>query len=416
MLPTVPVAPKHVDDYAEAAGQEAVDRLREATKPLQGARFLQVNSTAFGGGVAELLHTHVPLLQDLGIEATWALIEGDEAFFALTKGIHNALQGAPLDWGPEQEAAYWERMRANAELLAELADPFDFVLIHDPQPAGLILALDELGAREGKWMWRCHVDLSSPNPTVWAFFEPIVNRYDAVIFTMEDYRQPGVVGPHVAFIPPSIDPLSPKNAPLAPETVRETLIRYGIDPDRPLMTQVSRFDPWKDPIGVIDAFFLARMEIPDLQLLIAGSMAHDDPEGMRFLDLTEARRDGHPDVHLLTDLQGVGNLEINAFQRGSTVVVQKSIREGFGLVVTEAMWKGRAVVAGDVGGIRLQIVDGETGYLVSSIEDCAARVVELVRDPERRERMGLAARERVRERFLSLREIEDHLRLMTSLV
>ncbi len=415
MLPTVPTSPKRLDDYVETAGEEAVGRLREAAKPLQGARVLQLNSTAFGGGVAELLQTQVPLLVDLGIDTTWAVIEAPEEFFALTKGIHNALQGAPLDWGPEQEARYRETMRANASVLADLAEPFDFVVVHDPQPAGLLLALEELGGHRGTWVWRCHLDLSSPNPTVWAFFEPVVNRYDAAIFTMEGYRQPGVVGPHVAFIPPSIDPLSPKNVPISPETLHEVLVRYGIDPDRPLITQVSRFDPWKDPTGVIDAFFLARMEVPDLQLLIAGSLAHDDPEGLRFLDLTDARREGHPDIHLLTDLQGIGNTDINAFQRASTVVVQKSLREGFGLVVSEAMWKGRPVVGGDVGGIRLQVVDGETGFLVGSVEECAERVVELLRDPARRERMGAAARERVRQRFLCLRELEDLVRLMASL-
>jgi trehalose synthase len=415
VLPTVPVTPKRVDDYVEPAGPEAVERLRDAAKALQGARLLQVNSTAFGGGVAELLHTHVPLLQDLGIDTTWALIEGHEEFYALTKGIHNALQGAPLDWGPGHEAVYWERIRANARELVELAEPFDYVLIHDPQPAGLLQALEELGGRHGRWLWRCHVDLSTPNATVWAFFEPLVRSHDAVIFTLDEYRQPGLVGPHIASIPPSIDPLSPKNVELSGETIQEIVVRYGIDPARPLMTQISRFDPWKDPIGVIDAFFLARMEVPDLQLLMAGSLAHDDPEGMHFLDLTEARRDGHPDVHLLTDLQGVGNVEINAFQRASTVVVQKSIREGFGLVVTEAMWKGQPVVGGDVGGIRLQITEGETGYLVSSVEACAQRVVDLIRRPELRARMGRAARERVRERFLCIRELEDTLRLMASL-
>ena len=410
MLATVPVPPKLLDDYVEAAGVEAVDRLREVARPLAGSRLLMLNSTAFGGGVAELLLTQVALLQDLGIDTTWAVLEGSDEYFAVTKAVHNALQGAPLAWTSGMEAVYRERIRANAE---ELTETFDVVFVHDPQPAALIEALEDEDRKEGRWLWRCHIDLSTPYAPVWAFFEPIVNRYDAAIFTMETFSQPGVTAP-VAFVPPSIDPISTKNAPMNDETVHEVLTAYGIDPQRPIVTQVSRFDPWKDPLGVIDAFRLAREEHPELQLVMAGSMASDDPEGMEFLDRTEAHRDGDPDIHLLTNLHKVGNLEVNAFQRASAVVVQKSTREGFGLVVAEGMWKGKPVVGGDVGGITLQIEEGVSGYLVDSIEACAARISELIADPDLRERMGQAGRERVRDRFLSVREIEDYLRLMSA--
>lgn len=412
MLPTVPVAQKHVDEYVGPAGEEAVKRLREAARPLAGATVLHVNSTAFGGGVAELLQSQLPLLNDLGIETTWALIQGSDDYFAITKDVHNGLQGAEVPWTEEMHEMYWQRIRANAQ---ELTDAFDFVFIHDPQPAALLHVLDEEGRRSGKWIWRCHVDLSAPYRPVWDFFEPLVNRYDAAVFTMEAFAQPGVTGPRLAFIPPSIDPLSTKNIEVSDETAHEVLRTYGLDPERPLVTQVSRFDPWKDPIGVIDAFRMARKEVPDLQLIMAGSLAHDDPEGMRFLDLTEEHRGGDPDIHLLTDLQQVGSLEVNAFQRASMVVVQKSIREGFGLVVAEGMWKEKPVVGGDVGGIRLQIEDGETGYLVDSVWRCAERIVELVNDGELRSRMGRAAKGRVRERFLTVRELEDYLRLMSAL-
>ena len=369
-----------------------------------------LNSTAFGGGVAELLLTQVALLQDLGIDTTWAVLEGSDEYFAVTKAVHNALQGAPLAWTSEMEAVYRERIRANA---AELTETFDVVFVHDPQPAALIEVLEDEDRKEGRWLWRCHIDLSTPYAPVWAFFEPIVNRYDAAIFTMEAFAQPGVTAP-VAFVPPSIDPISTKNAPMNDETVHEVLTAYGIDPHRPIVTQVSRFDPWKDPLGVIDAFRLVREEHPELQLVMAGSMASDDPEGMEFLDRTEAHRDGDPDIHLLTNLHKVGNLEVNAFQRASAVVVQKSTREGFGLVVAEGMWKGKPVVGGDVGGITLQIEEGVSGYLVDSVEACAARISELIADPGLRERMGQAGLERVRDRFLSVREIEDYLRLMSA--
>jgi trehalose synthase len=410
VLATVPVPPKRLDDYVDASGQEAIDRLREVARPLAGSRILMLNSTAFGGGVAELLFTQVALLEDLGIETTWAVLEGSDEYFGVTKAVHNALQGAPIAWTPKMEAVYRERIKANA---AELTETFDVVFVHDPQPAALIEVLEDEGRKQGRWLWRCHIDLSTPYAPVWAFFEPFVNRYDAAIFTMEAFLQPGVTTP-VAFVPPSIDPISAKNAPINDETVHEVLAVYGIDPQRPMITQVSRFDPWKDPLGVIDAFRLAREIHPDLQLVMVGSMASDDPEGMEFLDRTEAHRDGDPDIHLLTNLHQVGNLEVNAFQSASAVVVQKSTREGFGLVVSEGMWKGKPVVGGAVGGITLQIEDGVSGYLVDSVEYCAARVSELIGDPDLRDRMGRAGRERVRERFLCLREIEDYLRLISA--
>jgi trehalose synthase len=410
VLATVPVPPKRLEDYVEAAGEEAVERVREVARPFVGSRLLMLNSTAFGGGVAELLFTQVALLEDLGIETTWAVLEGSDEYFGVTKAVHNALQGAPIAWTPKMETVYRERIKANA---AELSETFDVVFVHDPQPAALIEILEDEGRKRGRWLWRCHIDLSTPYAPVWAFFEPFVNRYDAAIFTMDAFSQPGVTTP-VAFVPPSIDPISTKNAPINDETVHEVLTAYGIDPQRPFITQVSRFDPWKDPLGVIDAFRMAREVHPDLQLVMVGSMASDDPEGMEFLDRTEAHRDGDPDIHLLTNLHQVGNLEVNAFQRASAVVVQKSTREGFGLVVAEGMWKGKPVVGGAVGGITLQIEDGVSGYLVDSVEYCAARVSELVGDPDLRDRMGQAGRERVRERFLCLREIEDYLRLMSA--
>jgi trehalose synthase len=410
MLPTVPLVEKRVDEYADPAGPEAVERLREAAKPLMGARVLHLNSTAFGGGVAELLHTQLPLMNDLGLDVAWALVEGSDEYFHVTKSVHNALQGAPIEWTEQMRQVYWDRIRANAR---ELTERFDFVFVHDPQPAAILSVLEDDGRRSGRWLWRCHIDLSAPFEPVWEFFEPIVDRFDAAIFTMEEFAQPGLHHPVPAFIPPSIDPLSPKNFPLADVTVRKVVSGYGIDLDRPIVAQVSRFDPWKDPLGVIDAYRLARERIPGVQLIMAGSLAADDPEGMHYLTLTEEHRDGDPDIHLLTNLQQVGNLEVNAFQRASAVIVQKSLREGFGLVVTEGMWKGKPVVGGDVGGIRLQIEDGRSGYLVDSVEACAERVVELLRDEELRHRLGAVGRERARERFLTPREVTDYLHLMS---
>jgi trehalose synthase len=411
VLRTVPVTDiRRVDDYREAAGDEAVDRLRKAAAPLRGARFVHVSSTSFGGGVAELLPTQVALLQDLGIQAEWQLLEGSDEFFAVTKLIHNALQGAGVPWSSAMEETYLERVAANAE---RFEDDGDFVFVHDPQPVGLLSFLEERGPRHGKWVWRCHIELSRPMEAVWWFLAPHVSRYDASVVTLEEYAMPGL--PPVAIVPPSIDPLSPKNTSLDPEAVTEILSAYGIDTRRPIVTQISRFDPWKDPVGVIEAFRLARERAPDAQLILAGSMAHDDPEAWHLLDLTQEHRADDPDIHILTNIQDVGPVAINAFQRASDVAVQKSIREGFGLTAAEAMWKGRPVVTGDVGGLRIQVEDGVTGFLVDSVERCGERIAELLGNEDLRESMGRIGRERVRERFLTTRELTDYLDLVGSL-
>ena len=412
MSPFVPVPPRRLDDYREAAGPDAVDRLRRAAAPLTGAKVLHINSTAFGGGVAELLFAQVPLMNDLGIETGWQVIEGAEDFFTVTKFAHNGLQGAEVPWTPEMETIYLDRCRSNAE---GVAGGFDYVIVHDPQPAGILGALEEQGRRTGKWIWRCHIDLSAPHAPVLDFFSRQVDGYDGAVFTMEEFVPPDLTEPRLFIIPPSIDPLSLKNVHIDHETVYEVLSRYGVDRSRPILTQVSRFDPWKDPLGVIDAYRLARKESPGLQLLLIGSMAHDDPEGWHYLEVTDAYRQGDPDIFLLSNLQEVGSLEVNAFQRASAVVVQKSLREGFGLVVSEAMWKEVPVVGGNVGGIRLQIDDGVTGFLVTPVEACAERVVQILADLELSSKMGRAGRERVAERFLTLRELEDHVGMLSAL-
>jgi trehalose synthase len=303
VLRTVPIPDlRRVDDYREAAGDEAVERLLEAAHPLKGARLIHISSTSFGGGVAELLPTQVALLQDLGIDTEWQLLEASEEFFTVTKLVHNALQGMPVPWTDAFEATYLERVRSNAERFEPEAD---FVFVHDPQPVALLTFVEEAGRREGRWAWRCHIDLSQPMEQVWSFFAVHVARYDAAVFTLQDFVKPGVA-PRVSIIPPSIDPLSPKNAYLDPDAVREILVAYGIDPERPVVTQVSRFDPWKDPLGVIDAVRVAKAEVSEAHLILVGSMAHDDPEAWHFLELAQEHSGDDPDIHILTNLQDVG--------------------------------------------------------------------------------------------------------------
>lgn len=401
---------RHLDDYADAAGAEAVERARELAKPLAGAKIVHLNATAHGGGVAELLQTQVPLMCDVGLDAEWHVLDGSDEFFEATKTLHNALQGMDVDWNEDLERAYLDRVAGNAEGFVEEAD---LVLVHDPQPAALLACLGDERKRGTKWVWRCHIDLTRAQTRAWEFLRPFVELHDAAIFSMPEFVPDDLDMDRVLHFPPSIDPLSEKNVDLSPSQIEQACRDHGIDPDRPLVCQVSRFDPWKDPVGVIKAFVMAHDRLDNAQLVLAGAMADDDPEGREYLDEAEAAAGDNPDVHLLVNLDAV---VINALQRKAAVVVQKSLREGFGLTVSEALWKGRPVVGGQAGGITLQVRDGQDGFLVDSVEDCADRIAELVTDPARADELGRNGRARVRERFLATRELADHLELFAQLL
>jgi trehalose synthase len=285
------------------------------------------------------------------------------------------------------------------------------VIVHDPQPAGLLANAPD---KSRHWVWRCHIDLSMPNPQTLARMRPLIERYEATVWHMEQYVPDGLDG-GVRIVPPAIDPLSPKNMALSPDDAAFVCEQFGIDPERPLICQVSRFDPWKDPMGVIDCYNAVREEVPEAQLALVGAMATDDPEGWDFFNRTVAHADGDPDIKILNNLNNVGAIEVNAFQSQADVCMQKSTREGFGLTVTEALWKGRPTIGGDVGGIPLQIVDGESGFLVSSAEEAAQRTLEILRDPELARRIGKAGKEHARKNFLSPRLLRDWLRLFTEI-
>ena len=414
MLERVPLLEKNLADYAEVAGEDTIERIRAAAEPLRGARILHVNATAYGGGVAELLATHVPLLRDLGIEAEWQVIHGSDEFFAITKNVHNALQGAAIEWTADMQRVYLEKVLDNALLME---GEFDYVIIHDPQPAA-ILSLAGASSVNGpntKWIWRCHIDLTAANPEVWEFFRPYVEQHDASVWTMPEFVPSSLKMDRIVQAPPCIDPLSVKNLDLPEPFMREIVKQYGIDPERPLLCQVSRYDPWKDPIGVIEAYRMVKQEIPDVQLVLAGSMATDDPEGFQVWEEVDQAREGDRDIHLLSNIQQVGNVQINAFQRAADVVIQKSLREGFGLTVSEGLWKGRPVIGGRAGGITLQIHDGENGYLVDTVEQCAQHSIDLLKNPELASAMGESGKEHVRKNFLSTRELEDWITLFNQL-
>ena len=410
MLPIVNVGTKALADYATISGRGLMAEIQRLAAPLEGKRVLHLSATAFGGGVAEINYTLVPLMNSAGLQTDWRIIKGEDEFFNVTKKIHNGLQGNPQGLTEEEEQIFQRYNELNA---AELDDSeYDFIIIHDPQPAAVI---DQFPGSKARWVWRCHIDLSTPNPDVLNVLLPSIAKYDGAIFHMPQYVPSSSDLPEAYIWPPAIDPLTPKNMALSFEDAAYIVDQFGIDVDRLLLTQVSRFDPWKDPLGVIDAFRLVREAHPGIQLGLVGSMAHDDPEGWEYYNQTVEYAAGDPDIFILSNLNNIGSVEVNAFQVHSAEVLQKSIREGFGLTVTEGLWKTRPTVAGRVGGIPTQIQDGETGWLVDSVEECAAACREILDDPEEARRRGLRGKEYVRTHFLTPRLLRDWLALFNRL-
>ena len=408
VLQPVATGHKSLADYTHICGRELIEEIRELAEPLKGKRVVHVSATAFGGGVSEILYTLVPLMRDVGLDCEWQVIYGREEFFNATKLMHNALQGNPQDLDEEQWGTWEQYNEMNAR---ELSGGWDVCLVHDPQPAGLRQLVPE---KAKGWVWRCHIDLSTPNPATIERLLPYIASYPQSLFHMQGYVPTGMGG-HVNIVPPAIDPLMPKNMALSPEDASYVCEQFGIDVDRPLICQVSRFDPWKDPLGVIDAYRIVKERFPEVQLALVGSMASDDPEGWDFFNATIAHAGGDPDVHILNNFNNVGAIEVNAFQSHADVVVQKSTREGFGLTVSEAIWKARPFIGGDVGGIPLQVEDGVTGFLVSTVEQCAERSLELLSDPALGKTLGRRGKEHVRSHFLTPRYLRDYLRIFTEL-
>ena len=409
MLQQVNTGHKSLADYATIATRGLMDEIRRLAEPLAGKRVVHVSATAFGGGVAEINYTLVPLMQDAGLEVEWRIIQGENEFFEVTKTIHNALQGNPQGLTEEQQQTFRRYQELNAK---QFEDEYDFVIVHDPQPVGMI---DFFPDSNAKWIWRGHIDFSTPNRDVFDFIIPSLGRYDAAIFHMREYVPKASGLPECYIWPPAIDPLAPKNMALSAEDAAYIVDQFGIDVERPLLTQVSRFDPWKDPLGVIDAYRVVKQQFPDVQLALVGSMAHDDPEGWDFYNQTVSYAAGDPDIYILSNLNNVGSVEVNAFQVHSGAVIQKSIKEGFGLTVTESLWKTRPTVAGRVGGIVTQITDGETGWLVDSSMECAEACLEILRDPAEARQRALRGKEYVRRHFLTPRLLRDWLVLFNRL-
>jgi trehalose synthase len=390
---------KHIEDYKQLIGEEAVKRIREKAEKVKGLHIVNVNSTYYGGGVSQLLSSLTLLMNSLDIKTGWRVIHGPPDFFSVTKKIHNALQGGNINLTDRKKHLYESVVHENA--IRNHLD-HDLVIIHDPQPLPMINHY----RKKSPWVWRCHIDLSAPHSEVWDYLVPFIEKYDAAILSSRDYAQQ-IKTPQLFFLP-AIDPFTITNRELPQHEIDERLKHYHIPTDLPIVTQISRFDRWKDPEGVIKAFKLARKEL-DCTLVLLGNIATDDPEGEEvYRSLSSSREER---IIILTVQDGA---LVNALQKRAAVVLQKSIQEGFGLTVTEAMWKGAAVIGGNTGGIRHQIEDGVNGFLVSSIEEAANRIVQLLKDEDLRDRLGQKARETVRQRFLLTRLLEQYLDLFNS--
>ena len=405
---------KSLADYRSIVRRELYDEVVTLGERLRGKRVLHVSATSFGGGVAEILYTMVPLMRDVGLDAEWDIMFGSEPFFNVTKSFHNALQGAEYELTVEDRAIFEEYNRMSAEAMQKADEEWDIVLVHDPQPALLKHFTGGLSP-ETKWIWRCHPDLSTPNREVSDYLVPHIADYGAQVYTMREYTPPDVHLPGLTLIPPAIDPLSPKNMALSVDDARYIVNQFGVDVQKPFMVQVSRFDPWKDPLGVIDAYRMVKEQVPEVQLVLIGSMAHDDPEGWDYWYKTVNYADGDRDIFLFSNLTNVGAIEVNAFQSIADVVIQKSIREGFGLVISEALWKARPLVAARVGGIPMQ-VDGGGGILIDTIPEAADACTKILKDPEFARQIGRLGKEHVRDNYLSPRELRDHLLLFAQLL
>ncbi len=392
-----------LEAYREVVPPGTLDLLRRLAERLQGRSLLHVNSTRVGGGVAEMLLRYLPLLRELGIETRWEVITGGDAFFHVTKSFHNALQGQEQAFSEKMLTTYVDTNRENAARLDLRAD---VVMIHDPQPAALI----EFSPKRSRWIWRCHIDISRPQRRAWSFLRQFVVRYDGAIFSLPKFAQRLPIPQYL--IHPSIDPLAEKNRDLTAAEVASVLRRLNVPQDKPILLQVSRFDRFKDPIGVINAYRIVK-KYDDCRLVLAGGSAEDDPEGAAVLSDVQAAAAGDPDIHVLV-LPPTANHEINALQRAATIIIQKSTKEGFGLTVAEGMWKGKPVIGGFAGGITIQIIYGVTGYTVNSVEGCAFRVRYLLNNRDVARQMGENGREYVRQNFLITRDLADHLALMAA--
>lgn len=392
-------------NYSSIVGEKLVDEIYEEAAPLEDKHVEHINSTYYGGGVAEILSSLTLLMNDVGIKTGWRLLKGSQDFFNVTKKFHNALQGENIRLSENKKKIYTECSEINSIIMH--IHSLDAIIVHDPQPLPLI----NFYKKKQPWIWRCHIDLSNPNKELWSYLKQFIEKYDAVVVSMEQYKQKDLQKPH-HIIRPSIDPLTVKNKFIPDSVVKRYLSKFGVDLDKPVISQVSRFDKWKDPLGVVNSFEIIKKQV-DCKLVLLGSMATDDPEGEIIYNRLMEKVKGNNDIIVINYAD---DFLVNCLQRASDVVIQKSIREGFGLTVTEALWKGTPVVGGNAGGIPLQVIDGKNGYLVNNVKECADRTIKLLKDPRLREELGTAGIGHVKKNFLITRHLMDYIHLLKGMI
>lgn len=412
MYGTLALTPKALDEYRPIIGDDGAEEIRRLAEPLRGLRVLHLSVTAFGTGVAELLNATVPLLTDVGLKCEWQVIRPAEEFAAVSKALYRALAGTNVEWTPQMSEVWLRYSAMNAELLT---DSYDVIIVHDPQPAAIRSFVPEATRSGSRWVLHSHLDLSSASNDVWPLLRSHVEGYDSIVFEAKDFVHADLRAIPVTIIKPAIDPLGPRNMELSPTAVQSMLHRYGIDPERPLLCQISPCDPASDLLGVIDVHDLVRREIPGLQLALIAANPPADPTSIAYFDETVNKSMDDDDVHILRGVSEVGNVEVNAFQRAADVVIQKGLRKGFGIWVSDAQWKERPVVTARTGGLAQQVLDGETGFLGASTDEFAERTTRLLKDRELAQQLGRAGHQHVRKHFLITRFIVDELRLLTDL-
>ena len=402
---------KNLADYQKIVDKNLIMEIKQSAKKLKDKKILHINATASGGGVAEILSWLTPLMNGVGLKTEWRVMDGAGEFFDVTKIFHNAMQGEKIKLTPIMKSIYYRYNKLNADLFKKINN-YNFVIIHDPQPAGLINFIKKSGKQT--WIWQAHAETQSPCREVWDFFKPMLEKYNGAIFARKRYIRKELKIKKIDTFAQAIDPLSDKNKFLDKNFINKAVKKLGLDIKRPIITQVSRFDPWKDPLGVIRAYKIVKGKIPEAQLVLMGNIPEDAPEGWKILDEIK-KMNNDPDLHILhmfCDDKEL-DLKVNAIQRASDVIIQKSLKEGFGLTVSEALWKQKPVVGGNTGGITLQIQDGENGFLVDSTEECAEKIIWLLQHPKQSEKMGKKGKETVRKKFTCIRYLRDYLNFLT---
>lgn len=416
MFGTVPIScQRTLAEYQETVGEEALEELSALARPLRGARLLNLSVTAFGTGVADFLSSIVPLTCDLGMDCRWQVIRAAEEFNVVNKGMYHALSGGYSPWRSEMSDVWLKYNEMNAGLLTE---DYDFIIIHDPQPAGIVSFLADASSRRAasRWVWHCHLDLSQAQHDVWVLLRPHIERYDAVVFQCAEFAPGDLRQAPVHIITPAIDPLAPRNMNID-DVARITILeRYGIDPQRPLVCQVSPISEWADSLGAIDAFQLAQKEMPGLQLVLVSPTMPEDPANRAYLERVMERAAAQPDIHILSCLDDIGNVEVNVLQRSASVILQRALGKGFGLWLSEGLWKERPVVAGRSAGTAAQVVNGENGYLCTTTEECAEKMLDILKDSALAQRLGEYGRQHVRQHFIITRFLRDYLNLLGRLI